>query len=658
MAISLMQRLSLILPKELLNDLLFYLQDLQTVQIYDLHQDKDWQAAFEMAEVVEPSLLTQDGDQEGLTLQDLQKSQARLERIIGRLELFLPKKKLFSRLKEKPLELSLEALEQRAVGANEQLLWQEISQQLQDLEKAQAKLEEDQAEIDALKKWTNLDITPQDFRNFRYVKGLVGTIPNHVDDTWRSAIEAYPDLEYQEVFTTATECGLILLYRGGQYEQIEELLQTLQFKAFEYDFDQLPKERLEELRADRRKQKAFIESLHTSLAASKDKLEQLKIQLDYVCNLSTRQETTSHLASTKNLVALEGWVESEQVPVLKSCLTERFGQRLLVQTREIGPDETDQVPTKLKNNALVEPFELVTEMYALPKYGDKDPTPLVSLFYFVFFGMMVADIGYGLLLFAATSLVLRSFYVKPDLAKNLRFFRLLGVAVIIWGLVYGSFLGFELPFALISTSTDIMTILVISVVFGFITILAGLWLSGTKNLRLKDYGEAYNSGFAWILILLGLLFIVLGNLFPVLALAPIGQWLAILNAMGILVVSVVTSKKITGLISGLFNLYNVSSYVGDLVSFTRLMALGLAGASMGSAFNLIVSLFPPIGRYTVGILAFVLLHLVNMSLAFLSGYVHSARLIFVEFFGKFYDGGGKAFTPLKPAEKYVKHSKK
>ena len=90
MAISLMQRLSLILPKELLNDLLFYLQDLQTVQIYDLRQDKDWQAAFEMAEVVEPSLLTQDGDQEGLTLQDLQKSQARLERIIGRLELFLP----------------------------------------------------------------------------------------------------------------------------------------------------------------------------------------------------------------------------------------------------------------------------------------------------------------------------------------------------------------------------------------------------------------------------------------------------------------------------------------------------------------------------------------------------------------------------------------
>ena len=659
MAISLMQRLSLILPKELLNDLLFYLQDLQTVQIYDLHQDKDWQAAFEMAEVVEPSLLTQDGDQEGLTLQDLQKSQARLERIIGRLELFLPKKKLFSRLKEKPLELSLETLEQRAVGANEQLLWQEISQQLQDLEKAQAKLEEDQAEIDALKKWTNLDITPQDFRNFRYVKGLVGTIPNHVDDTWRSAIEAYPDLEYQEVFTTATECGLILLYRGGQYEQIEELLQTLQFKAFEYDFDQLPKERLEELRADRRKQKAFIESLHTSLAASKDKLEQLKIQMDYVCNLSIRQETTSHLASTKNLVALEGWVESEQVPVLKSCLTERFGQRLLVQTREIGPDETDQVPTKLKNNALVEPFELVTEMYALPKYGDKDPTPLVSLFYFVFFGMMVADIGYGLLLFATTSLVLRSFYIKPDLAKNLRFFRLLGVAVTIWGLVYGSFFGFELPFALISTSSDAMTILVISVVFGFVTVLAGLFLSGLKNIRLKDYAEAYNAGFAWVLILLGLLLLALGNFFPSLAFAAtIGQWLAIINALGVLAVSIVSAKSLAGLGSGLFNLYNVSGYVGDLVSFTRLMALGLSGASIGSAFNLIVSLFPPVARFSIGILLFIALHLVNMFLSFLSGYVHGARLIFVEFFGKFYDGGGKPFTPLKPSEKYVQQSKK
>ena len=650
MAISVMQHLSLILPKELLDTLLFYLQNLQIVQLNDLHQEKDWQSAFERSLVGRSD--------ETLTLQELKKRQELIERLIVDLEAFLPKKKLFEKLSEKPMELFLSDIEKKGAECDEESLVQSIRYQLQTLSQLQDQLETSQLEYEALEKWENLDITPSTLQQFRHIRGLVGVIPNQADDSWRVAIENYPDLDYQEIFVRDTERGLVLLYRGGQYERIHPFLQDLQFKQFDYEYPELPRERLAMLQHDMNEQMERIATLKASLVASKSQLDQLKIQLDYICNLYSRQEMKSQLASTKYLVALEGWIERDQVSVLETCLKEQFGQSILVLTREIRSDEEDRVPTKLKNNALVEPFELVTAMYSLPKYGDKDPTPLVSLFYFIFFGMMVADIGYGLLLFVATSLALRFFYVKPDLAKSLRFFRLLGVAVMIWGLVYGSFLGFELPFALISTSTDIMTILVISVIFGFMTILAGLWLSGTKNLRLKDYGEAYNSGFAWILILLGLLFIVLGKLFPALAiLAPIGQWLAILNALGILVVSVVTSKKITGLIAGLFNLYNISSYVGDLVSFTRLMALGLAGASMGSAFNLIVSLFPPIGRYTVGIVAFVLLHLVNMSLAFLSGYVHSARLIFVEFFGKFYDGGGKAFTPLKPEEKYIKHKK-
>ena len=168
----------------------------------------------------------------------------------------------------------------------------------------------------------------------------------------------------------------------------------------------------------------------------------------------------------------------------------------------------------MRNNALVEPFELVTEMYALPKYYEKDPTPIVSLFYFVFFGMMVADIGYGLLLTVATGFALKAFKLKPGTAKNLRFFSLLGISVALWGVVYGSFFGFEMPFALISTTSNAMTILILSVVFGFVTVLVGLFLGGMKNVRLKDYTEAYNAGFAWVLILLGLMLLAVGNILP------------------------------------------------------------------------------------------------------------------------------------------------
>ncbi|EFX94606.1 V-type ATP synthase subunit I [Streptococcus sanguinis] len=651
MAISQMRQLSLLLPKELLDQLLFYLQGLESVQIHDLRQEEDWQAAFEQALVGRPD--------RQLSQQDLLSRQEKLERLIAELEPFMPKKKLLESLKDEPLELSFAALEQAGRAQDEEALLEGISKQLKVLQEAKAQIEADRLEVAALEKWEPLELTPQAAATFSHLGALIGTIPNTDDDALRLALGAHPDLKFQEVFTDDTEHGVLVFYKTGSLEEVRKILKEYGFKPFDYDHEELPAERVAQIKANIRQQEAVADAMTKSLAASKNELDQLKVQLDYLCNLSSRQESKNQLASTQNLAALEGWIESNQVQALEACLTEQFGQSILIQTREIRQDEEDKVPTKLKNNALVEPFELVTEMYSLPKYGDKDPTPVVSLFYFVFFGMMVADIGYGLLLFLGTSLALHFLHVKSGLAKNLRFFRLLGVAVIIWGLVYGSFFGFELPFALISTSSDAMTILVISVVFGFVTVLAGLFLSGLKNIRLKDYAEAYNEGFAWVLILLGLLLLALGNFFPSLAFAAtIGQWLAIINALGILAVSIVSAKSLAGLGSGLFNLYNVSGYVGDLVSFTRLMALGLSGASIGSAFNLIVSLFPPVARFSIGILLFIALHLVNMFLSFLSGYVHGARLIFVEFFGKFYDGGGKPFTPLKPSEKYVQQSKK
>ena len=589
MAISQMRQLSLLLPKELLDRLLFYLQGLESVQIHDLRQEEDWQAAFEKALVGRPV--------QQLSQQDLVSRQEKLERLVEELEPFMPKKKLLESLKEEPLELSFAALEQAGKNRDEAVLLEGISKQLKVLQEAKSQIEADRLEVAELEKWEPLELTPQAAATFSHLGALIGTIPNTDDDALRLALGAHADLKFQEVFTDDTEHGVLIFYKTGSLEEVRRILKEYGFKPFEYDHAELPADRLEQLKSNIRQQEAVVDAMTKSLAASKGELDQLKVQLDYLCNLSSRQESKNQLASTQNLAALEGWIESNQVQALEACLTEQFGQSILIQTREIRQDEKDKVPTKLKNNALVEPFELVTEMYSLPKYGDKDPTPVVSLFYFVFFGMMVADIGYGLLLFAGTSLALRFLHVKPGMAKNLRFFRLLGVAVIIWGLVYGSFFGFELPFALISTSSDAMTILVISVVFGFITVLAGLFLSGLKNIRLKDYAEAYNAGFAWVLILLGLLLLALGNFFPSLAFAAtIGQWLAIINALGVLAVSIISAKSLAGLGSGLFNLYNVSGYVGDLVSFTRLMALGLSGASIGSAFNLIVSLFPPVER--------------------------------------------------------------
>lgn len=652
MAISQMQELSLLLPKELLDEILSYLQDLQSVEIQDLQAKETWKGAFEKELVWNPDTSFSEH------LQALTRRQEKLARMIENLQAFVPKKKMLESLKEAPLETSFVSLEQMGQARDEEAFLAAIQQQFQVLARAQEVKETAQSEVAELGKWASLDVTPVALKQFKHLRAFVGTIPTSGNNQFNIRLQDYLNLEVREVFTSSTEKGILVLCKAEVAKETQAVLTELGFKLFEYAFEELPKERLVALQATIKEQEALITSTKIQLASSNEELKQLKCQLDYVLNLTSRQESKEALASTQNLVALEGWIEQEQIEDLRMGLTQQFGGAVLLQIHEMTAADRQCVPTKLKNNALIEPFELVTEMYSLPKYEDKDPTPVVSLFYFIFFGMMAADIGYGLLLFGGTSWALKALHIKPNLAKNLRFFRILGVGVALWGVIYGSFFGFKLPFAIVDTSTDVITILIMSVVIGFITVMTGLYLSGAKNIRMKDYAEAYNSGFAWMLILVGLALLAAGRLFPSLAIAGlIGQWLAIINAVGIVLVSIISAKSLKGLGPALFNLYNISSYVGDLVSFTRLMALGLAGASIGSAFNLIVSLFPPFARFSIGIVLFIALHSINMFLSFLSGYVHGARLIFVEFFGKFYDGGGKAFKPLKPAGKYVRYKK-
>ena len=172
-----------------------------------------------------------------------------------------------------------------------------------------------------------------------------------------------------------------------------------------------------------------------------------------------------------------------------------------------------EVPTKLKNHPLIEPFELLTEMYSLPKYEEVDPTPWMTPFYLVFFGMMVADVGYGLLMLIGTILAQKLFVLPRGMKRFVKFFEILSVPSIIWGLIYSSFFGqalpkelfgIRLPFPILSTTDDVNTILILSVIFGLIQILVGLFVAAKENIRRKDYLSAVSDGFAWQGILIGI----------------------------------------------------------------------------------------------------------------------------------------------------------
>lgn len=658
MAISQMKRISLLFTKSSLDDVLKTIQELESVQFRDLKVQDNWSEALEKDEVVFPTIQishtsnSNHGVIEGNdALTYLMNKQQHLEATVEKLQEYLPKENTFKLLQQPPITTSYEELEKFGKANVAEGVLKKVNDQINRVHELERNIQSNNEEIERLIKWEKLEIVPAHLEQFSFCRGKVGTIPRTVDNRlYNNFLEN--NIEVQEIFSNDREYGVVVFYQSSCSIDFDDYL----FEPFDYSRKELPKQRVVDLDQENMQLITEKENIIASLQDSKKNLIDLQWQIDYILSIYARQISKNNLLSTPHLVALEGWIEETRILYFIKVMEERFGHSIYIYESETLSDNQDEIPIKLTNHSLIEPFELLTEMYALPKYYEKDPTPVLAPFYFTFFGMMVADLGYGLLLFLGTMLALKIFHLPSVTKRFLKFFNILGVAVAIWGGIYGSFFGYELPFHLISTTSDVITILVVSVVFGFITVFVGLLASGLQKVRMKKYAEAYNSGFAWCVILLGLLFIAVGMLMPdIRPLFVLGKWVSIFNAVGILIVSIIQAKSLSGIGSGLFNLYNISSYIGDLVSFTRLMALGLSGASIASAFNLIVGLFPgTLAKLTIGLVLFILLHAINIFLSLLSGYVHGARLIFVEFFGKFYEGGGKPFQPLKASEKYIK----
>jgi len=269
--------------------------------------------------------------------------------------------------------------------------------------------------------------------------------------------------------------------------------------------------------------------------------------------------------------------------------------------------------------------------------------------------MMVADLGYGILMLFVTTFALKKLTLSKGVARFMKLFQYLSVSTIIWGLIYGSCFGAQLPFYLLSPSKDFMAIFGISMVFGGIQLFTGLFLAAKENIKKKDYLQAVNQGFSWQAILAGIIIAAAGKMVLASnALFILGVIVAIIGALCVLLIPAVTGKsKVGGFFMGLYELYGVTSYIGDFVSYSRLMALGISGGSIAAAFNMLVGYMPPAARFTAGAVLIVALQGLNIFLSLLSAYVHAARLQYVEFFGKFYNGGGRAFKTFKPKEKYV-----
>ncbi|MGG5343886.1 V-type ATP synthase subunit I [Enterococcus sp. AZ192] len=547
---------------------------------------------------------------------------------------------------------------------------QDISKLKKQLASIEVRRKELRTREKLLARWQYLDVVPKK-NSLDTTTILLGSINSANQPDFLNDCSRYPSIYVEEIYHSQNHAYYSLIYLNEMKEIVAEIENKYSFNEFVYPYEELPKEAYQHTKEAL---SALVEEeqlVKSELAAYRSHLEELYLAEEMVFAYIHREEAKKHLINTSYFFILQGWIPVTEKDELTAALDEALPKNeiYIVFDQPTKGEIQEDIPVKLKNNPVVVPFEMLTEMYSLPKYEEIDPTPIMTPFYMVFFGMMVADIGYGLLMLIGAFLAQKFVVLPRGMKRFAKFFLILSFPTIIWGFVYGSFFGaglpkelfgITLPFPILSTTEDVNTILILSVVFGFIQLMTGLMVNGIELTKRKRYLESISESFAWQGLLVGLLISVVGMLLLNNdGLFTAGVVVAIISALSIIAVPVIQSKsKAKGLAKGLYGLYGLTSYIGDLVSYTRLMALGISGGSIAAAFNMLVAFMPPIARFSVGIILIVALHALNLFLSLLGAYVHGARLQYVEFFGKFYTGGGRAFKPLKTEEKYVNVEKK
>ncbi|QIK69848.1 V-type ATP synthase subunit I [Erysipelothrix sp. HDW6C] len=385
--------------------------------------------------------------------------------------------------------------------------------------------------------------------------------------------------------------------------------------------------------------------------------EILKAHYESLRNEALRESMCENFIASEHVTYLKGWIMTDQVAEFSSIVNEAtdgvFDLEIIA-----APLHSPDIPIKLKNNRFARAFEPITNMYSQPRYDELDPTPIFAPFYAFFFGMMLADVGYGLIMGVVMFAALKLLNLKPSTRDMLRLLLYVSVPTMFWGIIYGSFFGGMIPLTpIIDINNQFNHVLVMALGFGIIHLFVGLGVKG--YIYFRDYKKRYiiYDVLFWYMTLIGIIVLVSQMFTDFLSpYASSATIIMIIGMVGIVLTNGREAKTVFGKgASGLYSLYGITNYIGDVVSYSRLMALGLAGASIGVAFNMMVSMAAEMGTLGVifGAVVFIFGHTFNLLISGLSSYVHAARLTYVEFFGKFFVGGGRAFEPFIAAPTYI-----
>ena len=414
-------------------------------------------------------------------------------------------------------------------------------------------------------------------------------------------------------------------------------------------------------------------SLQKSIDDQAGSVFDLKVALDKAGQEVTLERAKARLLDTEYTFFLDGWFPAEREEAVKAALEEHGMAYDIADPTE---EEYPQVPIQLKSNKFTDPFTVVTAMYYMPAYDGVDPNPFMAPFFILFFGFMMNDIGYGLLMALGTALFLAKARPKGDKGRMMSMFFMCGLSSIFWGSLTGSFFGDFFPqlFKLIDPSllgllkppigggdptwfwpalfnpvNNTIQVMIGSMALGIILVFTGMAISMVEKLKRGEVLDAVSNELAWYCILIGAA-LAIGGPMAAPVLGTVGQVL-LFGGLGLLLIgNLIRAKGLGGLVGFGGAIYNgVSGYFSDILSYLRLMALMMAGAIIAQVFNTLGAVFGLVPFIIVALIGNVL----NLVLNLLGCYVHTLRLQCLEFFGRFYKDGGKAFDPLAVHTNYV-----
>lgn len=583
--------------------------------------------------------------------------------------------------------ISLEVYEELA-GRREEI--QKTAERLLELSK---EIQERKAELpklhrrrEALTPWMEFDL-PLDFSGTKTTAAFAGAIPREIsrEELERSVLEeAAAEAGAREVpaqisvVSVSKEQTCFFVVCAAQDGPLMDLaLKKLGFirAPLSSEIPAVQNRKLEEEIRRLGEENARAEEEIRSMAKEREKL---KFLADYYAMREEKYQVLSKLAQSRSVFLITGFVPARDAGNLERGLTSRYP----VYVEFTDPDEEEDVPVLLQNNKFAEPVEGIVESYSLPGKGEMDPTAITAPFYYVLFGLMLSDAAYGLIMVFGCAYCLKKFKnMEPGMRKTLKMFLYSGISTTFWGVLFGSFFGDAVN--VIATTffdrPDIrlaplwfepvampMKMLVFSFAFGIVHLFAGL---GAKLYSCIKSGHIldgiYDAVFWYLLVGGAIVYILTIDMFTEMfelgftlpaSVGNVAAAAALVGLVGIILTNGRESKNWGKRIAkGLYGAYGITSYLSDILSYSRLLALGLATSVISTVFNQMGSMLGnSIPGMILFILVFVIGHALNLAINAMGAYVHTNRLQFVEFFGKFYEGGGRKFSPFAIHTKYFK----